>query len=265
MGDANSESETLFWEHLLGGNIRFMQKYINQETACMLQSRWETDVLMEVEQVGADQNMGQLMMGSGGFAAEFVKGPARPFISRSYKKGYYPKQALGEQIPFEKEFLAYLTKGARAATPRKKNYNVKVRAYPTDTNSGAAMRPQSTLLEMQCADKRTRLRNFNFPVAKSFAWSPQECGDVTFQISVGNLVLTKTYTGYIAFAKFLHAFKDGSHTFRRSDFPSEAAALRRIGINYIKAKYQFQGHRPALAELYSAPGRPPRKIITCWE
>jgi type VI secretion system protein ImpL len=265
MGDASSESETLFWDHLLGGNIRFMQQYINQETACMLQSRWETDVLMEVEQVSADQNMGQLMMGSGGFASEFIKGPAKPFVTRSYKKGYYAKEALGEQIPFGKDFLAYLTKGAQAAKPRKKSYNVKVRAYPTDTNPDAAMRPQSTLLVMQCADKRTRLENFNYPVAKSFAWSPQECGDVTFQISVGNLMLTKTYTGYNAFAKFLHAFKTGSHTFQRSDFPSEAAALRRFGINYIKVKYQFQGHRPALAELYSAPGRPPRKIVSCWE
>lgn len=265
MGDANSESESLFWDYLLGGNIRFMQQYIDQETACMLQSRWETDVLMEVEQVSANQNMGQLMMGSGGFASEFLNGPAKPFITRSYKKGYHPKNALGEQIPFEKAFLAYLTKGAKAAKPRKKSYSVKVRAYPTDTNPDAAMRPQSTLLVMQCADQRTRLENFNYPVAKSFAWSPQECGDVTFQISVGNLMLTKTFTGYNAFAKFLHAFKNGSHTFRRSDFPSEAAALRRFGIKYVKAKYQFQGHRPALAELYSAPGRPPRKIVACWE
>jgi type VI secretion system protein ImpL len=265
IGDAHSESETPFWD-LLGGNIRFMQQYISKETACALQSRWETDVLMEVQDVSSvDRNMGQLMMGSGGFASEFINGPAKPFITRSYKKGYYPKKALGMEIPFDKDFLEYLTKGAQAARPRKKNYHVKVRAYPTDTNRDAAMRPQSTLLEMQCADKRIRLENFNFPVAKDFTWSPQECGDVSFQISVGNLVLTKTYRGYNAFAKFLHAFKTGSHTFHRSDFPSEEAALRRIGVKYVKAKYQFQGHRAALRMLYSAPGRPPRNIITCWE
>jgi type VI secretion system protein ImpL len=264
IGDATDESEEIFWK-LLNGNIRFMQQYINREAACLLQSRWEKDVLLEVQDVSADQDMGQLMMGSGGFASKFLNGPALPFVTRSYKKGYYPKKALGMELPFEKAFLGYLTKGAKAAKPKKSRYNVKIRAYPTDTNRNATMRPQSTLLELQCAQQRLRLENLNYPVAKTFAWSPQECGDVTFQISVGNLVLTKTYSGYNAFAKFLDEFKKGSRIFYREEFPSEEAALKRIGIKYIKAKYQFQGHQAALQLLYSAPGRPPRKIVTCWE
>ena len=127
------------------------------------------------------------------------------------------------------------------------------------------MRPHATVLELQCAGESTRLENLNYPVAKTFVWSPQSCGDVVFQISVGNLVLTKTYTGYNAFAKFLDEFKTGQRTFSREEFPSEEAALRRLGITYIKAKYQFQGHREALEMLYAAPGRPPRKIVTCWD
>ncbi len=264
IGEANNESEALFWG-LLEGNIRFMHQYLNQEAASLLQKRWEKDVLLEVQDVSADQNMAKLLMGSGGFAAKFINGPAGPFITRSYKKGYYPSKALGLEIPFEKDFLVYLTKGARAARPKKRKYNVKIRAYPTDTNRNAAMRPQSTLLQLQCADRRMRLENFNYPVAQTFTWSPRECGDVTFQISIGNLVLTKTYTGFAAFAKFLHAFKNGSHVFYRKDFPSEAAALKRIGIKYIKPRYQFQGHRAALQMLYATIGRPPRKIVTGWQ
>ncbi len=264
MGEIQNESEALFWS-LLSGNIRFMQRYINQEAACQLQSLWEKDVLLEVQDVSADQDMGQLMMGSNGFAAKFITGPAEPFITRSMTKGYFAKKALDLNLEFESDFLAYLTKGAQAARPRKSKYSVKIRAYPTDTNRDAKLRPHATVLELQCAGESTRLENLNYPVAKTFVWTPQSCGDVVFQISVGNLVLTKTYTGYIAFAKFLDEFKSGQRTFSREEFPSEEAALRRLGITYIKAKYQFQGHREALEMLYAAPGKPPRKIVTCWD
>jgi len=264
MGEVQSESEALFWS-LLNGNIRFMQRYINQEAACQLQSRWEKDVLLEVQDVSADQDMGQLMMGSNGFAAKFVNGPAEPFLARSITKGYFAKKVLDLNLEFDNDFLVYLTKGAQAARPRKSSYSVKIRAYPTDTNRDAKLRPHATVLELQCAGQSTRLENLNYPVAKTFVWTPQSCGDVVFQISVGNLVLTKTYTGYNAFAKFLDEFKSGQRTFSREEFPSEEAALRRLGITYIKAKYQFQGHRQALEMLYAAPGRPPRKIVACWD
>ncbi len=258
------DAEEPFWK-LLAGNIDVLQRFVLRESACLLQTRWEKDVLLEVQGVGEDQDMGQLMMGSNGFAAKFIQGPAAPFISRGYEKGYFAKKVNGMGIPFEAHFFSFLTKGAKAASPKKGSYKVKIRAYPTDTNPGAQVRPHSTVLEMQCADGSTRLENLNYPVSKTFVWTPQSCGDVNFQISVGNLVLTKTYTGYNAFAKFLHEFKNGQRTFDRSEFPAEAADLRRIGVRFIKARYQFQGHRPALQMLYAAPGRPPGKIVSCWQ
>ena len=264
VGQLKNDTEEVFWR-LLDGNIRFLQRYIVQESACLLQARWEKEVLLEVQGVSGDQDMGQLMMGDNGFASKFIKGPAGAFISRTYKKGYYPKKVFGLGLPFDPAFMGFLTKGAVAASPKKSSYSVKIRAYPTDTNRDAKIRPHATLLELQCSDKSTRLENLNYPVAKTFVWSPSSCGDVVFQISVGNLVLSKTYTGFNAFARFLHEFKTGQRTFNRSEFPSDEAALRRMGIKYIKAKYQFQGHKPALAMLYAAPGRPPRKIVPCWD
>ena len=263
MGDIQDEEQVLFW-NLLTDNIRFMHKYVDQEAACTLQERWEKDVLLEVQDVSAEKDMAQLMMGPSGFATGFLKGPAAPFISRSLGKGYYAKETMDLAVPFQKDFLAYLTKGAQAAHPTQNSYRVKIRAYPTDANREAQLRPHSTVLELQCADGTTRLENLNYPVAKTFKWSPQSCGDVLFQISVGNLVLTANYTGHYAFAKFLNDFKTGQRVFKRDEFPSEEAALRRIGILYIKAKYQFQGQKAVLALLYAAPGRPPRKIATCW-
>ncbi len=259
-----NDAENIFWD-LLKGNIDLMQHFVIRETACTLQAKWEKDVLLEVQGVTDDQDMGQLMMGANGFAANYIQGPAAPFITKGYKKGYFPKKVNGLSVPFDKRFLGFLTKGAKAASPKKGRYSVRIQAYPTDTNRGAQVRPHATVLEMQCADTSTRLENLNYPVAKTCVWTPHSCGDVNFQISVGNLVLNKTYTGYNAFAKFLDEFKKGQRTFKRSEFPDESAALKRIGIQYIKARYQFQGHRPALQMLYAAPGRPPRKIVACWD
>ncbi len=263
-GDIANESGEIFWA-LLNGNIGLMQRYVARETACQLQELWEKDVLIEVRSVAANTDMAQLMMGTDGFAAKFISGPAGPFVSRSLKKGYFAKKALDMEIPFEKDFFSYLTKGASAAHPAKSSYRVTVRAYPTDTNRQAKVRPHSTVLDLQCADHNMHLENLNYPVAKTFTWSPQTCGDVLFQISVGNLRLTKLYSGHYAFAKFLNDFKTGQHAFNRSEFPSEEAALRRMGIKYIRAKYQFQGHKPVLRLFYSNPGRPPQEIATCWD
>jgi type VI secretion system protein ImpL len=264
VGQPLDDGDAPFWE-LIGGNIRFLQQYLLQETACALQSKWEKEVLLEARGIGRDQNMGQLMMGANGLATSFINGPARPFISRSYTTGFSPKRVFDRAVPFETDFMTFLTKGALAAVPRQSSYRVKIRTYPTDTNRDAKIRPHATLLELQCGDRITRLENLNYPVTKTFVWSPADCGDVVFQIFVSNLVLTKTYTGYTAFAQFLEDFKTGQRSFDPSAFPDEEAALRRMGISYIRAKYQFQGQRPVLQVLYDAPGRPPRRIATCWD
>lgn len=263
MSDVKNKDETLIWD-LLEANIRFIHEYINREAACALQERWERDVLLEMQSVSTEQDMAQLMMGQGGLANRFISGPAAPFVGRSLAKGYYAKTVNGLAVDLDKDFFVYLTKGARAARPTQSSYTVKIRAYPTNTNREAQIRPHSTVVEMQCADRRMRLENLQYPVATTFAWSPQDCGDVTFQIAVGNLLLTKTYTGRNGFPKFLNDFKTGQRVFNRSEFPSEEAALRRIGINTITVKYQFQGHEPVLRLLYSSPGGPPKRIASCW-
>jgi type VI secretion system protein ImpL len=143
---------------------------------------------------------------------------------------------------------------------------VRIVAFPTGTNPEAHVRPHSTVLEMQCIDSTTRLENMNFPVNKIFNWSPRNCGDVTFQIAIGELLLTNRYTGSNAFSEFLNDFKTGERTFRRADFPLDEAALKRMGVSYIRAKYRFEGQfSDAIGVRSSAPGAPPRKIVPCWD
>ncbi|RJQ70895.1 MAG: type VI secretion system protein ImpL [Desulfobacteraceae bacterium] len=264
MADRQDDSEALFWA-LIDGNLHFMQQYVSREAACHLQTLWKDNVLTELQDVSTDRDIAQIMMGSDGLATQFIKGPAGPFIGRSLAKGYYAKETLGLAVPMNTDFMAYLSQSAQAARPTKSSYSVQIRAYPTDANRDAQLQPHSTVLELQCANGSTRLENLNYPVSKTFVWSPGNCGDVTFQIAVGNLLLTRRYTGQHAFAKFLHDFKTGQYTFSRNDFPSDEAALNRMGIKYIKAKYQFQGQNEVLSLLYSAPGSPPRKIAACWD
>jgi type VI secretion system protein ImpL len=204
-------------------------------------------------------------MGEGGFAKKFIKGPAEPFIRQDLKKGYYAKKVMDKSIDFDKYFLSYLTKGTIATRPVQADYSVQIKALPTGANKEALLRPHATSLELQCAGETRKLTNLNYPVIKIFNWSAQSCGDVIFNIEVGNIILTKKYTGYLAFPKFIKDFESGQRIFYRSEFPNENAALKRMGIKYITVKYQFKGHRPVLKLLRSVPGRIPQDIAKCWD
>jgi type VI secretion system protein ImpL len=100
MADAQDDAEALFWD-LINGNNRFMQTYVNREAACHLQALWEKQVLLELQDVSADRDMAQVMMGSDGYATQFIRGPAAPFVTRSLAKGYHATRAMGLEIPFD--------------------------------------------------------------------------------------------------------------------------------------------------------------------
>lgn len=255
--------EKMIWR-LVTGPLEFFHEYMLKESACYLQSRWEKEVLMEIQEVSDQKDLNRLLLGESGFAKKFIDGPAEPFLNRSLTKGYYAKKVMGKAIDFNRYFLSFLTKGAKAARPIQGTYSVNIKAYPTGANPGG-VRPQETSLELQCATEALKLINLNYPVKKTFNWSPQTCGDVIFKIKVEDIVLTKRYTGYQGFPKFIKDFASGQRTFYAREFPDEAWALKRMGIKYITVKYQFTGHRPVLKLLGSAPGRIPRSIAKCWD
>jgi len=264
MSDKSTGNDKIFWK-LVIGPFDYLWNFVCSETACHLQDLWEKEVLVEIQGVSDQKTLNQILLGQDGYAVKFVNGPAAPFVSRSPLKGYYAKQVLDRRILFDPYFLSFLTKGAKAVKLVKANYTVSIRGLPTDINPEAQIRPHATSLELQCADKAQKLINLNYPVRKTFNWSPETCRDVIFQIEVGNLVLTKKYTGYRAFAKFLKDFIDGQRTFYPKEFPMHKTALKRLGIRYIKVNYQFNGNRPIIALLTSAPGRAPRNIVKCWD
>ncbi|MDH3884539.1 MAG: hypothetical protein OET63_10010, partial [Desulfobacterales bacterium] len=256
--------QELFWK-LVQGPLDYFLVFVSREAACELQKIWERDVLLEVQGVSDRNELIKLLLDQNGYAKKFVKGPAKPFIASSLKKGFYDKEIMGQRVPFDKYFFPFLNKGSRSVQPVQASYTVTIKGEPTGANKEASMIPHATELEMQCADKTLKLVNQNYPIRKRFKWSPQDCGDVTLRIKIANLVLTKKYGGNLAFAKFLNDFQKGARTFYPSEFPNEAADLKRMGIRYIKAKYQFEGHRPALELLRTGPGRVPEEIVACWD
>jgi len=258
-------TEEIFWK-LITGPIEYLWFYARTETACYLQSQWEEKVLAETQGATGQQAM-QLLLGPEGHVWKFLKGPAGPFVARSLQRGYFAKEALGGALPFEASFFAFLTKGAQAqaAAMTKQNYNVVIKGIPTDTNPEARLKPHSTKLELQCGGSVQGLINLNYPVSKTFNWSPETCGDVLFQIEVGDIVLTKKYTGNQAFPEFLQDLRGGHRTFSPNEFPGEKAALEKIGIKYIKVNYQFMGDQAVLGQIRSLPGHAPKDIVRCWE
>lgn len=256
--------QKLFWT-LAQGPLDYFLEFVSREAACRLQKTWETDVLLEVQGAPDKHTLMKLLLDQDGYARKFISGPAKPFIARSLKKGFYAKEIMGQSVPFDDYFFSFLTKGSRSARPATAHYTVTIKSEPTGANKDASVKPHATTLEMQCADKTLQLINLNYPIRKNFAWSPETCGDVVFKISIGNLTLTKDYTGNLAFAKFLKDFEKGTRTFYPRDFPAQAAALKRMGIRYITTQYRFAGHRPVLGLFYTGPGRVPEKIVTCWD
>ena len=255
---------------MITGPLDFLWTCVRMETACYLQAQWEEKVLAEAQGASGVQAI-QLILGPDGPVWKFVKGSgtAAPFMGWSMQRGYYAKEILGGAIPFEPTFFAFLAKGAKvtaaAAMPKKENFNVMIKGLPTDANTDAKIKPHATRLELQCAGNVQSLVNQNYPVNKTFVFTPDGCGDVLFQIEISDIVLTKKYTGPRAFPEFLHDFRGGRHTYSPSDFPVERASLERLGIKYIHVNYQFSGESAIMGAASSGPGQAPRHVVQCWK
>lgn len=254
----------IFW-NLFTGPVNFLWGYALGETACSMQGQWEEKVLQEAQGAG-DLQATQYLLTPDGPVWKFVKGPAAPFLGWSPQKGYYSRVALGGSIPFDQDFFSFLKKGAKvkASAVQKQNFGVSIKGLPTDANPEARTKPQSTRLEMQCASGNQVLENLNFPITKTFNWSPDSCGDVVLQIDVGDVVLTKRYGGPQAFPDFLDDFRGGRHTFTPGNFPGEKQALEQMGIRFIRVNYQVSGGQAVAGQVKSMPGQTPRTIVRCW-
>ena len=277
------QEQQVVWR-LLTGPLNFLRDYVYLEAACHLNKLWEKNVLVEVRDIQDKTRLNDELFLENGYATRFIKGPAGSFLDRNVEQGFYPKTALGRMLPFDKDFLSFLTNGFRLAKFKpdfkssggnipltgqaeshvnstqergnliplpptiKSSYTVKVTANPTSVNRDAKITPHTTTLELICGSKTTRLVNHNYPKMKNFVWKPENCQGVNLHINIGSLILTKKYEGKLSFAHFAKDFQKGSHHFSAKDFPEKKNHMTRMRIKNIKVNYQLKGGQ-ALVDL----------------
>jgi type VI secretion system protein ImpL len=258
-------SDEMLW-NLVRGPLDFLWIFVRMETACSLQAQWEERVLAETQGI-SEQDAMKALLSQEGPVWRFVKEAAAPFIGWRAQEGYYAKRAFEGTIPFNPAFLTFLTKGTEAKSAsltKQSGYNVLIKGLPTDSNPEALLKPHSTRLELQCTSGTHSLINLQYPISKTFVWSPEACSDVLFEIEIGKAVLSRKYSGQRAFPEFLQDFENGQHTFYPQDFPDDKTYLDSLRIKYIKVNYKFSGHQ-AVLQQFALPEQIPKDIAQCWD
>lgn len=267
-----SSTDDLF-SRLLTGSLDYLWEYARMETACQLQSQWEKEVLAESQGVSGPQAV-EILFGQEGLVWKFIKGPAAPLIEWKAARGYYAREVMGGSIPFNSSFISFLSGGAKAKAAtlpqmQQQYYKVQISGLPIGSNPDAGVKPHKSQLELSCEGETQSLVNFNYPITKTFTWSPATCSDVMLRIEVGNTTLERHYSGPQGFINFLRDFSGGSRTFNAGDFPEDRNALKKAGIKYIRINYQFSGENAILRSAGASTGQAqsgaPRDIVTCWD
>ncbi|HEY4372869.1 MAG TPA: type VI secretion protein IcmF/TssM N-terminal domain-containing protein [Burkholderiales bacterium] len=159
------------------------------------------------------------------------------------------KKAQGDLAGRGKELEAQLAANRQAQDKlRAMPSTITFNALPTHANQDAKSFPFATILTLQCAPEPKVLTNYNFPSVGSFTYVPTQCGDVSLQIKLDNLSLTKLWTGPNALPQMLLDFYDGEKNFTPDDFPGQKAALTAANIKSISVRYQIAGHLQVLRQ-----------------
>lgn len=256
-----------FW-HLITEPVDELWRYSVQRAGCHLQNLWDREVIVKTEGVYDRHQLVSLLFGDKGYADKFINNHAGPFVSRSSRRGYHSRKLRGCAIPFKNNYFYFMKKGSRwntVSAGQGQSHVVTVVAYPTDVNIEARVKPHMTRLMLEGIDGSTVLENRQYPIEKKFNWAPSKNGDVTLQIMLGDIFLTRKYTGYCAFGRFLRDFENGKRTFTVKDFPEYRNEFERLGVRAIEVTYQFQAGQiaPIIRQFNTAPGRPPSTIISC--
>lgn len=175
-----------------------------------------------------------------------------------------PATVSGSQFPFAPGYIGFLNQAvtnrvstvvrqqlAKASTT--KSAKLSLAASPIGVNNGAKARPYAAILSIQCTQEAIELSNLNMEASDTFEWKPDQCGEVTLDIEIDNLTLTKRYPGQLGLSMFLQEFQDGARVFTPADFPAAMQQLDDLNVREITVRYDMQGRDDVLrlAEDYS--------------
>ncbi|MDQ7031990.1 MAG: type VI secretion protein IcmF/TssM N-terminal domain-containing protein [Desulfonauticus sp.] len=262
MMDYNFEYATIY--DLPFGPLGFLLDFALKGASCYLQQQWEEKVLSVVNDVDPDRLTDVLFNKNQGVVWKYVNEVASPFLGKN-SMGYFIRRDFRKRsIPFKKEFLTFLNKGAIVSLNKKSKYHVVIKTVPMSVNSGAEVEPLYTSLTINCASGAVTLDNYNFPNKISIDWSPETCGDVVLSIKFPDVVLKKKYSGKLGFARFLKDFSSGTRVFYPDDFPENKDYLKHRKISWIELSYLFEGeHLDVASILTTIPKNIPQTIVEC--
>jgi type VI secretion system protein ImpL len=238
------------------------------QAGCHLQQVWDEEVIVKIQTIQDRHQLSETLFGHQGLLARYMNEYARPFVQQSSSRGYFARQREKAAIPFQANLFKYLHQGRNweaLSAGSRQSHTVAVTALPTGVNPEARIKPYMTRLVLEGIEGPTILENRQFPVERTFIWSSTNDGNVVLQVLFENMTLTKRYSGYCAFGKFLDDFATGSKLFPAEAFPEHLPALNRIGVQTIEVSFQLQENqtRPVMRMLGAVPGGPPRRIISC--
>lgn len=252
----------VFW-HLFTGPMHATYDYMQNESSCELQDRWQNDVLAALDGVTGNQ-IGNLVVGEGGVLWNYLQNDLAPFVQKKYKRGIVRANVSKRSIGLTEELLEVLNQAENGKFIVGNSFDVMVNALPTGANPGARIQPYATFVDLYCSDGTQTLANYNYPTQHSFKWALETCGDTTLRIEIGQLTLMKNYVGVKGFSKFLEEFQDGRHIFSASDFPNQQAQLNNSDVSFIDVNFEIRGQKPVIQMLDSVPLQLPEMAAHCW-
>ena len=118
IGSKEADDEAVW--RLIGGPLRFITQYIDEQASCTAQADWEAKVLFPLQ---AQNNMKTLMdelYGQKGSVWAFADGVAKPFLQRN-SNNYQLTQTAGFSLPFTPAFLPALNSASSKRQERVRN------------------------------------------------------------------------------------------------------------------------------------------------
>lgn len=236
---------------LIEGPQKLIASYSLEQASCKLQEEWDKGVMWKTRMAISPQEASNQLFDNQGSVWAFLDGPAKNLVSRP--GGVFgAAQRDGLQFPFAPGFMSFLNEAVsmrvdevvrqkRAEASAGKTARLTLGAQPIGVNPGAKVRPYAASLTLQCANEAIELSNMNMQASKTFVWSPQQCGEVTLQLKLDRISLTRRYPGPLGLANFLAEFSDGARVFTPADFPSMAPRLEALGVREITLRYDMTG------------------------
>ncbi|MEW6486356.1 MAG: type VI secretion protein IcmF/TssM N-terminal domain-containing protein [Thermodesulfobacteriota bacterium] len=252
--------EAVFWQ-LLAEPTSQVWGVMLDEAQVHLQQRWEAEVLAEAKTFTGWEQVGALL-GEGGKVWAFQSQYVDTFVAKDPRRGFVPKRLHNDSLTFSGGFLGVSNLGKLGGKAFERSYRVQIAAVPTSANPGATVQPHRTRLVLQCAAENQELVNLNYPIEKTFSWTPGECSDTVLEIAVGDAVLLKRYSGHDGFIAFLKDFQAGTRTFRAEEFPPEQSRpLAGYQVRNLTVGYTFKGHAEALRLAVYDPNAVPAALF----